>query len=277
MSSSESKIDIKSERVSDYKRIHLLNDTSLAQIDTLYKYMPYDRLISSIEHKELVFVSPETWVDPFERRFWKTDYKRKYNFIQPEIACMCLTTKFSTNEEAAWKMYTDGKSKSLRISFNVEQLLGILESYAQTNDCAIYIGKAIYSLERKAIVGLHNKKGSEFFPEHDFSRAHYLTLMCLKRKAFAFENEIRIFIVKKHLPWENNMIRVHTEIDKNLIPRIMIGPLTPFAKSDPRQSLYNTIQNVEADIYKQQLGKAIPGCDVKQSQLYTDKRPLKRI
>lgn len=30
-------------------------------------------------------------------------------------------------------------------------------------------------------------------------------------------------------------------------------------------------------IYKQQLGKAIPGCDVKQSQLYTDKRPLKRI
>ena len=274
--SSENKIEIKSELASGYKHIYLLNGLSLAQIDTLYKYMPYDRLMSCVANSELAFVSPATWVDPFERRFWKTDYNR-YNYTGPEIACMCLTTKFSTNEEAAWKMYADSKSKALRISFNVKQLLDTLESYAQTNYCAIYIGKAIYSLERKEIVGLHNKKDSEFFPEHDFSLEHYLTLMCLKRKAFAFENEVRIFIVKDNLPWNGDIIKIPVKIDRNLIPRIMIGPLTPFANNDPRKSLYNTIQSVESGVYKQRLGNAIQGCDVKQSQLYTDNSPLKRI
>lgn len=232
----DGKIGIKSELASGYNHIHLLNGLSLARIDTLYKYMPYDRLMNCVANSELVFVSPETWIDPFERRFWKTDYSRKYSFIQPEIACMCLTTKSSTNEEASWKMYADSKSKALRISFNVKQLLDTLESYVQTNRCAIYIGKAIYSLERKDIVGLHNKKGSEYFPEHDFSLEHYLTLMCLKRKAFAFENEIRIFIVREKLPWTGNMnsiIKIPATIDKDLIPRIIIGPLIPFTNSDP--------------------------------------------
>lgn len=276
MNSSENKIEIKSELASGYKHIHLLNGLSLSQIETLYKYMPYDRLVACVTNGELVFVSPKTWIDPFERRFWKTDYSRKYNFIQPEIACMCLTTKFSTNEEAAWKMYADSTSKALRISFNVKQLLDTLESYAQTNHCAIYIGKAIYALERKAIMGLHNHV-NEFFPQNNFSLEHYLTLMCLKRKAFAFENEVRIFIVKANLSWHGDIIKIPVEIDKNLIPRITIGPLTPFANSDPRKSLYNTIQNVERDVYKQRLGEAIQGCEVKQSQLYTDKSPLKRI
>lgn len=268
MNSSENKIEIKSELASGYKHIHLLNGLSLARIDTLYKYMPYDRLMNCVANGELVFVSPVTWVDPFERRFWKTDYSRKYNFIRPEIACMCLTTKSSTNEEAAWRMYAEGKSKALRISFNVKRLLDTLESYAQTNHCAIYIGKAI--------VGLHNQV-NEFFPKNNFSLEHYLTLMCLKRKAFAFENEIRIFIVNNNNTWNSDIIKIPVKIDKNLIPRIMIGPLTPFANSDPRRSLYNTIQKVEGDVYKQQLGEAIQGCEVKQSQLYTDNSPLKRI
>ena len=276
MNSSEKKIIIKSELVFGYKHIHLLNGLSLAQIDTLYKYMPYDRLMNCVANSELAFVSPATWVDPFERRFWKTDYSRKYNFIQPEIACMCLTIKSSTNEEASWKMYADSKSKALRISFNVKQLLDTLESYAQINHCAIYIGQAIYSLERRAIVGLHHKV-NEFFPINNFSLEHYLTLMCLKRKAFAFENELRIFIVNNNNTWDSDIIKIPVKIDKNFIPRIMIGPLTPFANSDPRRSLYNTIQKVEGDVYKQQLGEAIQGCEVKQSQLYTDNSPLKRI
>lgn len=274
--SNENKIEINIERNHGYEHIYLLNGLSLQAKNSLYKYMPYDRLMNCVENHELVFVSPETWLDPFERRFWNTDYSVKYNYKQPEIACMCLTAKSSTNEDASWKMYADSKSKALRISFSVKRLLDILEEYAKTSKCDIYIGKAIYSLERKAIVGLHNQV-NEFFPKNNFSLEHYLTLMCLKRKAFAFENEIRIFIVNNNNTWNSDIIKIPVKIDKNLIPRIMIGPLTPFANSDPRRSLYNTIQKVEGDVYKQQLGEAIQGCDVKQSQLYTNKSPLKRI
>lgn len=122
---------IKSELCKDYKHIYMLNGLSLFQgkNDSLYKYMPYNRLIDCVNNKELVFVSPETWIDPFERRFWQTDYSKRYQgFKRPEIACMCLTTKSSTNEEAAWKMYADNTDKALRISVRKKQLFDNLEN-----------------------------------------------------------------------------------------------------------------------------------------------------
>ena len=33
---------------------------------TIFKYMPIDRFIESVDNRELVFVSPEMWYDPFE-------------------------------------------------------------------------------------------------------------------------------------------------------------------------------------------------------------------
>ena len=127
-------INIKAELYSDYKHIYMLNGLTLSDDYPLYKYMPYNRLVSSVNNSELVFVSPETWIDPFERRFWKTDYRKRYNgFTQPEIACMCLTTKSSTNEEASWKMYANSQEKALRISFTKKSFFDILEKYAQNN------------------------------------------------------------------------------------------------------------------------------------------------
>lgn len=271
--------EIKSEICKGYEHIYILNGLSLSEDFTLYKYIPYNRLISSVEQSELVFVSPQTWIDPFERRFWKTDYSKRYNgFKQPEIACMCLTTKSSTNEEAAWKMYADSTDKALRISIRKKQFFANLEAFAIDNDCKVYIGKAIYDYDRKTIIGLHNQI-NEFFPQNinDFSIEHYLSLMCLKRKSFAFENEIRIFIVKDKLNWAGNLVKVPMQINKNLIPRIIIGPLKPFSNNDPRKSLYNIVQNTEKEVYKSNLIRAINGCDIQQSQLYTNKRPLKKL
>ena len=67
-----------------------------------------------------------------------------------------------------------------------------MEKYAQNNGCKVYVGKAIYLYDRNAILQLH-KQDNVFFPLNNFSIEHYLTLMCLKRKSFAFENEIRVF------------------------------------------------------------------------------------
>ena len=62
-------IKIKSELYQDYKHIYMLNGLTLSDDYPLYKYMPYNRLVSSVNNNELVFVSPKAWIDPFERRF----------------------------------------------------------------------------------------------------------------------------------------------------------------------------------------------------------------
>lgn len=263
----ESSIKIGCKSHPKYDSIFLLNGLQLLEDRPFFKYMCYERLANSVNTNELVFVLPETWLDPFERRFWKTSFE-KYNYQQPEIACMCFTNKSSTNEEAAWKMYADNKEKSLRISFDRNTLLYILDKYAKENNCKIYIGKVIYTYNRKQIIGLHNQINPFFPNSNEFTDCHYLTLMCIKRKAFAFENEIRIFIVKRTLNWVGKLLKIPVVINNVLIPRIVIGPLAPFGCNDLRQEIYKEIQKNESVIYKRQLRKLIPNCDIIQSQLY---------
>lgn len=243
----------------------------------VYKYMPCSRFIDNVKSNELVFVSPETWSDPFERRFWNAKFQH-YTFTQPQIACMCLTTNASNNEEAAWNLYSIHGEKTLRISFCLEKLLDILDEYADMNQCAVYIGNVKY-LSKKDIENLHKNPGMNvYFPQSGFGIGNYLRLMCLKRAAFAFENEIRIFIVKDLL-FQNNdvLLRINKKkLWSGLVTKIMLAPLPPFGYNSPLKSWYRSIQNAERSIYKKELEKlsVVDSKNICQSLLYMPKRPI---
>lgn len=270
-------IQIKCEQDSVYKSVFFLNGLRLKKDKLLFKYMPYSRLDDCIHSSKLTFVSPDQWLDPFERRFWKTDFSR-YNYYQPEIACMCFTGKSTTNEEAAWRIYSDDREKLFRVSFNIDKLLSALNTYAQEHEYQIYIGKAIYSYNRKQIMHLHDQD-NEFFPvdTERFTLCHYLSLMCIKRNSFLFENEIRIFIVGKQLNMTDSLLKIPITINNTFIPTIVIAPLSPYGKENWQRQLYNMVQNAESQAYKIKLGKLIPQCKIIQSQLYVSKDPLKTV
>ena len=45
-----------------YSHIHMLNGYAFPKDkSTVFKYMPLDRLVKSVENNELVFVSPNAW------------------------------------------------------------------------------------------------------------------------------------------------------------------------------------------------------------------------
>lgn len=57
-----------------YPHIHMLNGYSLpTDKSTVFKYMPLDRFVKMVDKKELVFVSPVTWYDPFEQLYYGID------------------------------------------------------------------------------------------------------------------------------------------------------------------------------------------------------------
>jgi len=176
-----------------------------------------------VQNKELVFVSPEKWRDPFERRFYKTDYRR-LGFSRPDIACMCSSSRSSTNEEASWKMYSGVNDKPLRLSIDYTILCKVLDQYAEDNNCKVYIGNVIYDFMKKEIESLHKPSGKDhatLFPD-SFDIEHYLSLMLIKRLSFQFENEVRLFIVReKPLDMQQGLLKIEN-IDypvTGLIPR----------------------------------------------------------
>ena len=264
-----------------HKHIYSLNGFALPSTQKhLYKYMQLNRFVSSVKNNELVFVSPDTWKDPFERRFFKTDYT-SLNFKRPEIGCMCLTSKSSTNEEASWRMYVNPNDKALRLSIDFNEFCKMLYNYAGTNDCKVYIGNVIYDFTKEEIMSLNNNTKNinydTYFPS-PLSLENYLTLMLIKRVSFAFENEVRIFIVKDNSLTDTNGLLKIPKINytKSFIPKVMIAPYEPLPKEDITTPFRIKINKIESKEYKKIIG-VLFGCAVEQSQLYSSCSPVKKV
>lgn len=257
-----------SSKLNGYKHIYMLNGFSFSKDkSTVFKYMPLDRFVKSVDNKELVFVSPETWYDPFEQLYYGINCT-KMGCPQKDIVCMCVSSKSSTNEDACWKVYAGTSSKSVRISIEKEILLELLDNYAANEGFEVYIGRVDYTFEKTEIKSLHNPlspKHSLYFP-NNMKLEHYLSLMLLKRKAFSYENEVRIFLVKDKI--KDKLLRISCDYKANgLVSNVMLSPYPPVREDDIAFKVRERINTIESDEIKKVLKNKV-GCRIQQSLLY---------
>lgn len=232
--------------------------------------MPLDRFVNSVKNKQLVFVSPESWYDPFEQLYYGIDCSSR-GYITEDIACMCVSEKSSTNEDASWRVYSESNDKAVRISIEQTVLLNILEEFASKNGFEVYIGKVNYSFEKRDIKNLHiisSPKHATYFPDK-MTREHYLSLLLLKRKAFQYENEVRIFLVKDKITFSNNLLKIDCDYRVlGLVSNVMLSPYPPVRpKGDIAFKVREKMNNFESVQIKKELNDLL-GCRIQQSLLY---------
>lgn len=163
----------------------------------LYKHMPLENALRTLENKYLWFADPCEWKDPFEKRFLEAKYTQKGKNVnlrwRDKLFCTCMTQTISS--EAFWNTYSKGNiGVELRISRS--QLLEELSRYE--DKYKIFIGRAEY-LNTKDITCKDLRK----IPFNPAVPADLKTnsdefaarLFLLKRVSFSYENEIRIIIV----------------------------------------------------------------------------------
>lgn len=267
--------------LTDYPHIHMLNDYSLPKDKTtVFKYMPLDRFVKMIDKKELVFVSPKTWYDPFEQLYFGIECTSR-GYVTEDIACMCVSEKSSTNEDASWKVYAGSNNKAVRISIEQDKLLRLLEDYAAANTFQVYIGKVEYSYEKKEIEKLHiasSPHHDDYFPP-SMKREHYLSLMLLKRGAFSYENEARIFLVKDSITFDaNKLLKIQCDYKATgIVSNVMLSPYPPVReKGDLAFRVRQKMNNLESEEIKKTLNDKL-GCRIQQSQLYKVCESIKSV
>lgn len=264
-----------------YPHIHMLNGYSLpTDKSTVFKYMPLDRFVKMVDKKELVFVSPVTWYDPFEQLYYGIDCSSK-DYMTEDIACMCVSEKSSTNEDASWKVYAGSNNKTVRISIEQDKLLRLLEDYAMANGYEVYIGKVVYSFEKKEIKKLHIDTSPHYgvyFPSV-MKREHYLSLMLLKRSAFSYENEARIFLVKDSITFDaNRLLKIPCDYKATgIVSNVMLSPYPPVRENgDMAFKVRQKMNNLESEEIKRTLNDKL-GCRIQQSQLYKVCQSIKSV
>lgn len=220
----------------EYRNLFFL-DATFDIHKPLYKYMDIESAIRFLETITMSYVEPSSWYDPFEKRFYNADFSAIPNFRRPKLFASCFTKKPSN--EASWVMYSYFKnglaSKSIRFELNPAVYYDMLDSYGDLTKTRIIISDVNYSLPEQTIKALHKTsctKHSQYFS--NFNVDKFIDLMLIKRKAFDYEKEVRIFIVPTPETPEN-IVRAFEQTDRvemggkknllfHLVNSIMISP-----------------------------------------------------
>ncbi len=215
---------------------------------------------SDIEKNQITFVSPILWFDPFENVFY--DESLKIGDKNVDIRCICATYDYVDGEESAWRRGDDDKNnKTIRVSLNFGKACEMLEKLGSSNECDFYISIVDYSQSKDNLI----KKNAP----HYKSVADYIKVMSFKRKAFAYENELRIFAVSdKFKQQEVHSFALSHDDYISMIEKVTLPPLKPFKRKDADFKKYNKIQDDKNLDLKKELLKLLPKDKINQSRLY---------
>lgn len=187
-------------KLSNYKKVQTIGKSNGKQY--IYKYMNAERALEFIANKNLCFVEPSSWNDPYESRFYNADYSNLKSFNQPQRIYSTCTTLNKTSE-AAWKVYSyNAKGLASRcVLFKIKRSIFLkqLDDFAVKNEFDFYEGKVNYLFYDSIIKDMHLKDKpfyDIFF--NNFNLDKYLNLLLIKRQAFEYENELRYFLINKN-------------------------------------------------------------------------------
>jgi len=215
------------------------------------KYMKCRYFLDSINRSsgtltfKLTFVTPDKWDDPCESFFYNPKIVIKDK--QCNLACFSTTLESTENEESAWKRGENNSivfpgDKTIRVSFDFMTLCKALNNYAKDKDIRFYLSMCDYSESRSFFT---NKKNTTFIINEE---TDYIQLMSKKRKAFSYENEMRIFAVGDRVNVKDGLFQVELDIPnaqiESLIPKVTLPPYPVIPKEDTKFFSYSDIQDL---------------------------------
>lgn len=177
-------------------------------LDYAYKYMTLESFILSLHYSTWQFAEPTKWNDEYEGRFYHAKYDdvEKPNDCPPKLFATCITGEVAS--EAAWKVYSHGQglgSRCVQIKVNMQKLREKLSNQIfkkckgrdEIIEGKVYEGIVYYDLSDEEIDNeIHSANGAYYHTFFDgFDREKFLKLLLIKRKAYEYEKETRLFIV----------------------------------------------------------------------------------
>ena len=241
----------------------------------IHRYLKFSRFEESIDTLNnkfnIAFLSPYKWFDPYETLFYEPNLRIGNDSYQ--IACICCCYDDVESEESAWnrtKLTQNTDEKIVKLSFSLDGLCDSFEKYAvQTNqennmDLNFYFSVVDYSQSKTQMI-TSNKP--IFYKNVD----EYINIMSLKRKAFAYENELRVFVVAKNSHDffdKNGAVSISTPLTTLPLLKVTLPPKSPVLRTTPEYCLYSKLQDLENYALRCKIKKHFPNVSIYQSRLY---------
>lgn len=234
----------------------------------IHRYIKFSLFRDSINGKYISFVSPYKWYDPYETLFY--DPNVKIGNDNYKVSCMCCCYDDVESEESAWgrsNLEQTTNNKIIKVSYNMDALCDIMENFANNNNqIDFYISIVDYSQSKTQLIPSNKHATYSCIDE-------YINIMSLKRKAFAYENELRIFAVagpnyKSSFFDNEGIFKASLCCPIKAIEKITLPPLKPILRNEPEFDIYSKLQDVQNFELRKDLMQLLPGVQINQSRLY---------
>lgn len=225
------------------------------------KYMKFSHLIDSIKKEYFFFGSPETWLDPFEMLFYKPKIKIGDEENVTLHACSFACNDIE-NEEGFWTIWSKGESEPIvRVTYNVKRLV---EKLAAKIQYEFYLGGMAYT-SREHILG------KAAIPHTYGQISDYINYLSLKRNAYNYEKELRLYIKRKNT--DEHFTKLEDfDYCGNVIAEITLPPMEPLGNSHPAKDMLKCMQDCMNLKIKDSLTSVVQekgvNCKITQSALY---------
>lgn len=237
------------------KNNNILNNLNREQ--KIYRIFPLSRFEEMIQNKELVLVRPSMWDDPFENFFLSVnvldtnDEFGSLQSIKDSWYGQCWTLNEDT--DAMWRIYSPYKD-GVRISTTVGKLFdAIYDENDKWASLKYFIGQVEYKTKQEISNFMQNTSfGSVALGGQNDG---FAKLLCVKREAFAHENEVRILISKtpEDIEKDNSCIcKIKIDFDK-LFVDICLDPRlseSEYQKLRCRLISKTKLSIIQSDLYK---------------------------
>lgn len=206
---------------------------------SLFKYLAhqYSKNALCCKTQYLTFVSPNMWEDPFEYALYGEELLPN----DKKLFCFCASFSRSLSEEAFWKRYDphfEGKYVMWSINF-----VSLLNALSRLKDIHFFVAPIDYSYSKEDIKKLLKKRPS--------SLTETIARLTIKRKAFAHENEMRIFaVVDKNCQFiEGELLKLPVPLtagnyNNRVLTKIVLPPFRPRRKGEISDNKYAVMQHL---------------------------------
>jgi hypothetical protein len=223
----------------------------------LYRFMPVNEFFKMLHTGKYIFRNPSAWNDPFEKYFLDREYRIKNTNYHLSIKNNLFASCFSktSNSEAYWNVYTPN-SDGVRIEFSTEIFLDNFLSRIVNAD--VYMGSIkYYSTNEFHKTDIDIKRLSSSITNNNDHEVQ-AELMFRKRKAFLYEDEVRIMILP-HKAKKSNGSEITIPINLSaMIKSVYFDPRFGLDHFNYlKKSLLNNygIRISKAELYKEIKGK----------------------
>jgi hypothetical protein len=221
----------------------------------IYRIISFEKLVGIFQSKQMTFVKPDKWDDPFENFIAKTiinlETGKESSFrdlgTRKNLHGTCWTRKATS--DAIWRIYSHDK-RAVRIESTPEVILRNISKWLKDYPKSkLYIGKVDYitndQIKKKAIDYARRVRSGEL------CRAAAESLL-YKREPFSHEDEVRVLLMDQHDISKDGVLNINVD-PHEIIQSVEIDPRASTELVDVYTAYLKNVIKFKGNISKSKL------------------------